>query len=358
MSSNSAGIFRLLRGEIWPGDKDHLDIGNRCGWSSLYLIELSLMNASQQSARRVASSNGLYSKMRWENKPDLRPALARDTVCISCRHRLAGHGSRRHASAAAAVAEEPSPTETKLPNPPVTAPGPKKAFQLKCSPVLSRPPVITRELTSFEKAFFLYQKRLNERLALPFTRYFYTKKETPADIEWKRKRPARRGTAARDIGAYNAYDDERWNDEVLIGSKLGEPEDIVEKLVRDAEGKDIIEGEAQGDAETDGKAVSGDARAGEGAQKPVSEVIVERPISRVTQADEANDVKSLNRKLDRSLYLLVQNKDGEWRFPEDRVYGRENLHQVRCVEAMHVRINADVTHRPLSAFSYKPVAST
>lgn len=229
------------------------------------------------------------------------------------------------------MAEEPPNTQAKPQNPPVTATGPKKAFQLKCSPVLSRPPVITRELTSFEKAFFLYQKRLNERLALPFTRYFYTKKETPADVEWKRKRPARRGTAARDIGAYNAYDDEKWNDEVLVGSNLGEPEDITEKLIRDAEGKDIIEGEPQGDAETGGQAISGDARAGEGAQKPVAEVNVERPVPRITEADQQNDVKSLNRKLDRSLYLLMQNKDGEWRFPEDRVYGRENLHQVRDI---------------------------
>ncbi|KAK4502497.1 hypothetical protein PRZ48_005922 [Zasmidium cellare] len=270
------------------------------------------MNAGQQSARRIASQN----------------ALSRDTVCISCRHRLASHASRRHASAAtAAVAEEPPRTQTNPSNPPVTATGPKKAFQLKCSPVLSRPPVITRELTSFEKAFFLYQKRLNERLALPFTRYFYTKKETPGDIEWKRKRSLRRGTAARDIGAYNAYDDEKWNDEVLVGSKLGDPEDITERLILDAEGKDITEGEPQGDAETGGETISGDARAGEGSQKPVAEVNVERPASRITEADEQNDVKSLNRKLDRSLYLLVQNKDGQWRFPEDRVYGRENLHQ-------------------------------
>lgn len=240
----------------------------------------------------------------------------------------------------------------------MTATGPKKAFRLKCSPVLSRPPLITRDLTSFEKAFFLYQKRLNERLALPFTRYFYTKKETPADIEWKRKVPARKGAAARDIGAYNAYDEENWNDEVLIGSKLGEPEDIVEKLIRDAEGKDIIEGEPQGDAETGGEAVSGDPKAGEGARKPVGEIAVERPMSRITEADEQNDVQSLNRKLDRSLYLLVQNKDGQWRFPEDRVYGKENLHQVSGNASRSVVRDTNTRDRRQSAFSYKPAEST
>lgn len=201
---------------------------------------------------------------------------------------------------------------------------------MSCSPVLSRPPLLTRELTSFEKAFFLYQKRLNERLALPFTRYFYIKERTPAEIEWKRKVKARRGVAARDVGSYNAYADDGWNDEVLVGSRLSEPEDIVEKLIRDAEGKDIEEAEPQGDAETGGEAVSGDAKAGEGVRRPVGAVAVERPLPRVTQADKNGDMQSLARALDQSLYLVVKNKDGNWRFPEDRVLGRENLYQV-CV---------------------------
>lgn len=122
----------------------------------------------------------------------------------------------------------------------------------------------------------------------------------------------------------------------MVGSKLGEPEDIVEKLIREAEGKDIIEGEPQGDAETGGEAVSGDAKAGGGQRKPVGETAVERPMPRITEADEQNDVQSLDRKLDRSLYLVIQNKDGEWRFPEDRVYGQENLHQVSGTARMRL----------------------
>lgn len=205
----------------------------------------------------------------------------------------------------------------------MAATGPRKAFRLSCSPVISRPPLLTRELTSFEKAFYLYQKRLNERLVLPFTRYFYYKKGTPADLEWKRKYKVRQ-TAARDVGLYNAYAEDGWNDEVLVGSKLGEPEDIVNKLIRDAEGKPIIdtaETEAAGSkAATDGGA--------EGPRKPLVEIEIPRPLPRQTEADLTNDFKSLNRKLDQTVYLLVKNKAGEWRFPEDRVYGRENLHQV------------------------------
>lgn len=162
---------------------------------------------------------------------------------------------------------------------------------------------------------------------LPFTRYFYYKKGTPADVEWKRKIKARR-TAARDIGDYNPYSRvDGWNDEVLVGSKLSEPDDAVEKLIRDAEGKHIMSGTLVGDSETGGEEVSGDEKVGEGVRHKVGLEVVARPLARLTSADHANDLKSLNRKLDRSLYLLVKNKDGRWRFPEDRVYGRENLHQ-------------------------------
>ncbi|KAK3635806.1 hypothetical protein LTR56_014512 [Elasticomyces elasticus] len=282
------------------------------------------MNAGQQSARRIAASNG-----------------PRDTVCFSCRTRIA-YQTRRHAATAAAVAEEPSvPTQQRHPNPPVTAKAPRKVFQVLASPVLSRPPLLTRELTSFEKAFYLYQKRLNERLALPFTRYFYYKEGTPGDIEWKRKIKARK-TAARDIGVYAAYGDEGWNDEVLVGDKTADRETTVEALVRDAEGKDIVDAETVGDADKGGLAVTGDARAGEGQRRELTKIDIERPVPRVTEADQKGDMKSLSRKLDRTLYLLVKNKEGRWRFPEDRIYGKENLHQAAervLIQAFGINMN-------------------
>jgi large subunit ribosomal protein L46 len=226
-----------------------------------------------------------------------------------------------------------------------------------CGTVVSRPPVLTRELTAFEKAFFLYQKRLNERLALPFTRYFYIKKDTPADIEWKRKAAVRK-TAARDVGVYNAYSKEGWNDEVLVGSKLSEPEDIVEKLIRDAEGKDIIDGEPQGDADAGGLAIAGKELETEGVRKPVGEVSIDRPLPRTTKDDEANNTKSLNRRLDRNSYLLVKNKDGEWRFPQDRIYAREGLHQVGALDSQIPCHETNNSRRPPSVSFSRPEVST
>lgn len=252
---------------------------------------------------------------------------SRDNICTSCRLRLSSQ-ARRHAATAAAVAQssEPLHTEGSVPQT-----GPQKAYRVLASTVLSRPPLLTRNLTPFEKAFYLYQKRLNERLALPFTRYFYYKKGTPADVEWKRKQKIRKA-AGRDVGVYSGYGPEAWNDEVLVGDTTAEYSSQVDALIRDAEGSDIVEGQPVGDAETGGLEVTGNEKEGEGVRKPVGqEVAVEKPLPRTTEADEKNDVRSLDRKLDRSVYLLIKNKDGKWRFPEDRVYGRENLSQVRVM---------------------------
>nr|POE66198.1 54s ribosomal protein l17, mitochondrial [Quercus suber] len=230
---------------------------------------------------------------------------------------------RRHAATASAVSEVPSSGSSHLPQKsPKASPasGPQKAFALRASAVVSRPPLLTRDLTAFEKSFYLYQKRLHERLVLPFTRYFYYKKGTPADQEWKRKYKARK-TAAKDIGAYNAYSDEGWNDEVLVGNDLREPQTAIEALVRDAEGKSVID--TPDSVATPDPHEQQPATAGRDGTK----LEVERPSPRVTKADETGDLTSLNRKLDRTLYLLVKNKEGVWRFPEDRVYGKENLRQ-------------------------------
>jgi large subunit ribosomal protein L46 len=183
----------------------------------------------------------------------------------------------------------------------------KPAYAVKAGVVLSRPPQITRDLTPFEKAYFFYQKRLNERLALPFTRYFYFKRGTPTDEDWKRKYKDRL-TPSRDIGKYNAYSKEAWNDELLVGAIESEPEHQVEMLI--------------GDAETT------TTSAEEGGVVKKEEI--PRPPPRITEADEKNDQKSLDRLLQRTLYLLVQSKEGYWKFPSSPVGNDENLRTVCC----------------------------
>ncbi|KAL8684254.1 MAG: hypothetical protein Q9224_006486 [Gallowayella concinna] len=139
---------------------------------------------------------------------------------------------------------------------------------------------------------------------MPFSRYFYYQKGTPGDVEWKR-RIRERLTPARDIGVYNAYAKEGWNDEVLVGAQESEPEVQVEALLRDAE----LEG----------------LKGEEGEEVKKQEV--EKPMPRVTEADRVGDTKSLDRLLQRTLYLVVrEGEEGRWWFPNDLLVGKESLH--------------------------------
>lgn len=130
-------------------------------------------------------------------------------------------------------------------------------------------------------------------------------------MDWKRKVKDRL-TPARDIGVYAAYGKEGWNDELLVGDRTSEPEEQVERLIRDAE----VEVKNRGEA-------------GEGVRREK----MERPMPRVTEADQVGDLKSLNRLLQRTLYLVV-SMHGEgrekrtWKFPRRGLEGKESLHTV------------------------------
>ncbi|KAI4740293.1 hypothetical protein E4T50_09283 [Aureobasidium sp. EXF-12298] len=272
------------------------------------------MNSGQRTARRLVASS-------TRSTPE--------SVCNSCLSRISQY---RSASTAAAVAPEAS-VSSQISQNASASPAVRSTYQLRTGVVLSRPPVLTRALHPFEKAFFLYQKRLNERLALPFTRYFYYKKGTPGEREWKRKISLRK-TPARDVGVYNAYSESGWNDEVLVNDKTSEPESQVEALIRDAEG-------------TDGEA---------GAKRETSQdIVVQRPLPRVTEQDQSGEQTSLNRLLDRTLYLLVKNKNGVWRFPEDEIKGPEGLDQAAeriLVQAGGINMNTWVVgNAPIGHYS-------
>jgi hypothetical protein len=84
---------------------------------------------------------------------------------------------------------------------------------------------------------------------------------------------------------------------------------------------------------------------------------VEKPMPRITEADQKNDTKSLNRALQRTLYLLVKNKEGQWQFPQDRLK-EENLHGVRSTTARRDFDRMLTTYRRQTASSHILVAST
>ncbi len=196
------------------------------------------------------------------------------------------------------------PTETSVALNPTSVR--RTAYQLRAGVILSRPPQITRDSTTFERAFLLYQRRLNERLALPFTKYFYFKKGTPADLDWKERTQVKL-TPAHDVGNYHSYGKEGWHDEVLIGAPESEPDHQLEALFDDATPQRADSNEEEG-----------------GSNSPVTE----RPTSRYTAADVSREFKSLNRLLHRTLTLLVRDTHGRWTFPTDPLVGTESLRQV------------------------------
>ncbi|KAI0013985.1 39S mitochondrial ribosomal protein L46-domain-containing protein [Xylariaceae sp. FL0662B] len=226
------------------------------------------------------------------------------SICASCRHSLLRPYSTSAEAATAAEAYHLKPTESQ-PHPPITT-SREAEYRIKSGIILTRAPMLTRPLTPFENAFFFYQKRLNERLVLPFRHTLFFKKDTAADLDWRIKFEERGKIAAKELGRYYAKGRNAWNDELLVGSTLSSEDRIREILLKDAENRVTEDGEKA---------------------QPDEIVPVERPMDRITEADKTNDVRRLDRKLDRTLYLVVRRSDGKWLFPTDDVHSDENLHE-------------------------------
>lgn len=202
---------------------------------------------------------------------------------------------------------------------PLTVPCPKLEhipYHITSAVVLSRPPQLTRDLSPFEQSFYFYQRRLDARLALPFTRALYYKKGTLAEAEYKRKLKAYQ---LSDL-YYNPYSKtDGFKDELLVGQEPWKKADYgYEELVKyTVTGEESLEKEAKEATDE-------------------SKKNFERPYPRETEADRTGDKHRLDRKLSRTMYLLVKGapEEGEyggkngWRFPMSRLAGRENIRSV------------------------------
>ncbi|KAI1862718.1 hypothetical protein JX265_007155 [Neoarthrinium moseri] len=226
-------------------------------------------------------------------------------VCASCRTtQFLRPYSATAEAAQQAEAHRLKPHE-KVPHPPATA-SRKAEYRIKAGVIVTRAPMLTRNLTPFENAFFFYQKRLNERLTPEFRHTLFFKENTVPDLDWRIKFNERGRVPAKELGRYFAKGRNAWNDELLVGSTLSDENRIREILLKDAESRVTEDGEEA---------------------KPDEIVKPERPMDRITEADKANDVRRLDRKMDRTLYLVVQSGNGTWSFPSDYVPTDQNLHQ-------------------------------
>lgn len=123
-----------------------------------------------------------------------------------------------------------------------------------------------------------------------------------------RKKIKERKTVARDIGVYDAYSREAgWNDELLMGAVESDPEHQKDAILND----EFVE-KREGSTDTALEQLRAKTR----------------PQSRITEADKSGDDKSLDRMLQRTLYLLVKNSNDLWTFPTASVDGKESLNRV------------------------------
>ena len=163
--------------------------------------------------------------------------------------------------------------------------------KLHTAVILNRSPILTRTPSSFERAYYAYQARIQRALHNPFPHDFYFKPGSLLESKFNLE--------------------ERKRDRKAFGSGFGADHPL-----------------APG--------------AGVTAQdlKKFGRDEDETPAPRLHASDTNGDVKSLDRKGQRNLYLLIQQKanaSAVWKFPETAVVGDELLHEVRV-------------HDPLPAF--------
>ncbi|RDA92950.1 hypothetical protein CP533_5538 [Ophiocordyceps camponoti-saundersi (nom. inval.)] len=218
--------------------------------------------------------------------------------------RCAAATKRLYSSAVAAEATATSSSVEEVMNKADARPPPEPLpYDLYSGVILTRPPILTRALHPFENAFYFYQKRLEQRLNSKYMPSVHHKPDTVRLLDWEVKIKEREGVVAKELGQYQGQHATSWRDELCVGDKLSEPEHITDSLLKDAEVR-----------------VSEDAEI-----LPLEDVVpVPRPMPRLTQADERGEVTRLDRKLDRTLYLVVEGEDG-WGFPAGPMIGSENL---------------------------------
>lgn len=169
------------------------------------------------------------------------------------------------------------------------AAGPKVSATL----LLLRTPVITADLPEFQKTYYKYQKELWKRLMWTFPKWFYYRPGTISEQKYRElnKNPVYNNPNVEFVGGrpeIRQQRDRRFKQEVKLPKTYDE-----------------LSTET-----TDGDSLS---------RKIV-------PNSRITKADEANDLTSLERKLSRTLYLLVSSDGKKWSFPT--FSGEGPLHQI------------------------------
>ncbi|EDO19073.1 hypothetical protein Kpol_2000p38 [Vanderwaltozyma polyspora DSM 70294] len=157
--------------------------------------------------------------------------------------------------------------------------------------VLSRNPIVTPDLTEMESNYYKYQSGLERRLMWTFPDYFYFKKGTLSQNKFAN---LQKGPISKLPGVW---------------FPKGLP-DIKQSRERSQKQNVLLP--------------KGASNEGPSKEEDLSRPVV--PNSRITEADKKGDISSIERKLSRTLYLLVKNKGGKWTFPKFEVSDNSGLH--------------------------------
>ncbi|WYZ40702.1 hypothetical protein EsH8_IV_001043 [Colletotrichum jinshuiense] len=288
----------------------------------------------------TSSSRGAFAALGR-----IRPATPR--LCRQCARVQIRAPSRVYSGAAAAATTTETITNTTPPNvniPPELKPAGQTGphFHIKAGVILTRAPLLTRPLTPFEQAYFFYQKRLNERLTLPFITSVYFKPDTPALIDWNMKVKDRQGTVAKELGVYNGKASKAWDDELSIDDSLSKHDTTIDLLLKDAVMR-----------------VSDDAEIIPEEDRSPPEALMPR----VSEADKKGEKTRLDRAMDQTLYLVVKKNlkyENKWEFPAAGLSTDENLHEAAqriLDETAGVNMNTWMVGRvPVAAHVNRPAA--
>lgn len=148
--------------------------------------------------------------------------------------------------------------------------------------ILNRSPIITRTPSLFERAYYAYQARIQRALHNPFPYEFYFKRGSPLETRF--------------------IAEELRRERKAFGKPFGIP-------VEDGDGKTTAPAD----------------------DDPGLQEEDEESMPRIHPTDTKGDTRSLDRKGQRNLYLLVKTKQGGkdvWAFPQGDVAKGELLHEV------------------------------
>ncbi|KAG0315604.1 54S ribosomal protein L17 mitochondrial [Dissophora globulifera] len=164
--------------------------------------------------------------------------------------------------------------------------------------VVSRQPLILRDLSPFEQEYFLYQKQLERDNAAPFGAEFYFKKGSVAERRWKQQEAERNARSSTSTSSSSS-------------SSSASASSAASKATGSEASEELTEEDRV--AAMESKIEFND---------------------RVTEADRKNDVRSLERALQRTLYLIVKKprEEHSWQFPQGGVRLCENLQEAASRE--------------------------